>query len=381
MAVPAAHALEVTGLRATGDARGAEVRVELSRAARVEVHDVAGPSGTLARLYVDLPPGTVLREGVPRAADGGGPVSGLRVGRGDGGTVRVAIEVAGAAAYQVHRSDDGRVLRVLVAPATVAAAGPEPPAARRDGDGSSHGPARPRTAPEPRPRVKIVIDPGHGGHDPGAEGFAVEKDVTLAIARRLATLLRERVGADAILTRDDDATLTLADRTARANAEGADLFVSIHANASAGRRLHGIETYYLNNSADHATMRLAAMENGLDLLKPMAGKQADIRYILSDLVQVGKIDESAALATAVQRAVVRRVRERWRGVTDLGVKRGPFYVLVGAYMPCVLVETSFLTHAVEGRRLARRDYQADVADGLATGIARYLADARRARTL
>ena len=122
------------------------------------------------------------------------------------------------------------------------------------------------------------------------------------------------------------------------------------------------------------------MENGLDLLRPR-GEGSDLRYILSDLVQVGKMDESIALARAVQRAVVVTTRSRYPYVTDLGVKRGPFYVLVGAYMPCVLVETSFLTHPIEGRRLARAEYQATIAEGLAAGVARFLADTRRARTL
>src|SRR5207244_8317775 len=113
-----------------------------------------------------------------------------------------------------------------------------------------------------------VLDPGHGGSDPGAEGFAVEKEVTLDLARRVALLLRERLHADVVLTRTADTTLPLAARTARANAEGADLFVSIHANASRSRRLHGVETYILDNTNDHATIRLAALENGLDLIAP-----------------------------------------------------------------------------------------------------------------
>src|SRR5204863_4533073 len=117
-----------------------------------------------------------------------------------------------------------------------------------------------------------------------------------------------------------------------ANGEDADLFLSIHANASPGGRLRGVETYYLNNTNDRATNRLAAMENGLDLLGPAQGR-SDLRYILSDLVQVGKMEESIKLATAVQRGLVGHLREDYRGVTDLGVKQGPFYVLVGAYMP------------------------------------------------
>jgi N-acetylmuramoyl-L-alanine amidase len=228
-------------------------------------------------------------------------------------------------------------------------------------------------------RPRIVIDPGHGGRDPGAQGYAVEKVVTLAVARRLAAHLRERLGAETILTRSDDATLELGDRTERANGEAADLFVSIHANASRNTQASGIETYYLNNTNDRATIRLAAMENGLDYVPQAQGTR--LRYILSDLLQVGKIDESVRLAHTVQRSLVGHLGARYPEVTDLGVKQGPFYVLVGAHMPCVLVEMSFLTHPMEGRRLASDPYQAAVAEGLYAGIAAYLADDRHSRTL
>jgi N-acetylmuramoyl-L-alanine amidase len=203
--------------------------------------------------------------------------------------------------------------------------------------------------------------------------------VTLAVAQRLAALLREGLGAETILTRRGDETLELGDRTERANAEAADLFVSIHANASPNRQAAGIETYYLNNTNDRASIRLAAMENGLDYVPQAEGTR--LRYILSDLLQVGKIEESVRLARTVQRTLVGHLGSRYSEVADLGVKQGPFYVLVGAHMPCVLVEVSFLTHPVEGRRLASDAYQAAVAEGLYGGIAAYLADARRERTL
>jgi N-acetylmuramoyl-L-alanine amidase len=289
-------------------------------------------------------------------------VAAVRIGRGEGGTLRIVLEARGAAAAREERRRGGREVVVRVA----AAPGPS---------------TAPTTVSRRRP-PKIVLDPGHGGHDPGAEGYGVEKEVTLAIAQRLAALLRERLGAEVVLTRHDDATLALAERTARANAEKADLFLSIHANADPYGRRHGVETYVLDNTADHATNRLAAMENGLgaDLL-PARASEHDLRYILSDLVQVGKMDQSVALARAVQHALVRRLRARYPGVADLGVKRGPFYVLVGAYMPCVLVETAFLTHPVEGRRLIHPDYQEAVAEGLYAGVRDFLADGAWQRTL
>jgi N-acetylmuramoyl-L-alanine amidase len=271
------------------------------------------------------------------------------------------LELDGAAHYRVERLEGGRVIALAVSPA--------PPAAK--------APPAPPVLDALRP--KIVIDPGHGGRDPGAQGYAVEKEVTLAVARRVAQLLREGVGAETVLTRTRDVTLALSARTARANLEGADLFLSIHANASPSRTRRGVETYYLNNSNDRATIRLAAMENG-GAPRPARGR-TDLRYILSDLVQVGKMEESVALARAVQGGLVGHLQERYPDVTDLGVKQGPFYVLVGAHMPCVLVEMSFLTNPSEGRRLRGQAYREAVAQGIYAGVARFLADTRRAQTL
>jgi N-acetylmuramoyl-L-alanine amidase len=299
-------------------------------------------------------------------------VDGVRVGRVDDGRSRVVITLDGATDYRVEQPGEPTVLTLRVV-------GTARPAGDRVVDPAGNPLAvLPRGASRGRP--KIVLDPGHGGEDPGASGYAIEKDVTLDVARRLARLLRTRLGADVVLTRDTDETIALKERTARANAEDADLFVSIHANANPTGRSQGIETYYLDNSTDGGTLRLAKMENGLDLLNPTPG-EASLRYILSDLVQVGKLDASVQLARSVQRGLVRRLRRRHADVVDLGVKRGPFYVLVGAYMPCVLVEVAFLSHPVEGRRLARRDYRAEVAEGLYTGIERFLADTSRRRTL
>jgi N-acetylmuramoyl-L-alanine amidase len=365
-----AAAVELRGIETHATPAGADAVFVLSAPVRPTVRALTDTDGRPLRLYVDLPPGTRLSPAVPRALAASAPLGRIRIGTAEEGALRVALELDQVATYTVRRH--GRIVTVAIrADAAVAEAAPSPPAA----------PAPPpAVAARPRGREKIVLDPGHGGSDPGAQGYAVEKEVTLAIARNVAGLLRERLGADVVLTRGHDTTLPLAARTARANAEGADLFVSIHANASPSRRLHGIETYYLNNTNDRGSIRLAAMENGLDLITH-ARRGADLRYILSDLVQVGKMEESIALATAVQRGLVAHLSTRYPGVADLGVKRGPFYVLVGAYMPCVLVETSFLTHPAEGRRLATAPYRVAVAEGIYQGIDRFLADARRARTL
>jgi N-acetylmuramoyl-L-alanine amidase len=383
-----AHAAVLRAVEATPTATGAEVRIACSARVRPKV-SVIGDDRHALRVYVDLPAGTQRAAGMPAARAGAGPIAALRVGAGERGAPRVVVDLAQPVRWRLRERGRTTVIELIVpepeprGPTAVARAEPpakvpaaEAPAAEDDGAAAADAPARASLSSRPR----IVLDPGHGGRDPGAQGFAVEKDVTLAIARRLASLLRTRLGAEVVLTRTDDRTVTLPARTARANTEEADLFVSIHANANPRGRLQGIETYYLDNTDDQGTMRLAHMENGPAGPRPQAGK-ADLRYILSDLVQVGKMDESIALATAIQRGLVGTLRKRYAGIEDLGVKRGPFYVLVGAYMPCVLVETSFLTHPVEGRRLARASYREAISEGLYAGIARFLADTRRARTL
>jgi N-acetylmuramoyl-L-alanine amidase len=360
-----ARAAELARLTVGPAPAGARVALDFSAATPVAVRELR-TGDRLGRLYVDLPSGTRVSRGVARTMPGSGPVGSVRLGARDDGAPRLVVQLVEGATYRLGRTGSLVVLEIAPPPAGAAApvASAKPAAAgpRRDF-------ARPR----------IVIDPGHGGKDPGAQGYVTEKVVTLAVAHRLADHLRERLGAETILTRDGDDTLELSDRTERANAEGADLFVSVHANASRNREAAGIETFYLNNTNDRATIRLAAMENGLAYVPQARGSR--LRYILSDLLQVGKIEESVRLARTVQRTLVGHLAHRYADVADLGVKQGPFYVLVGAHMPCVLVEVSFLTHPVEGRRLASTAYQAAVAEGLYAGVAAYLADDRRGRTL
>jgi len=252
------------------------------------------------------------------------------------------------------------------------------PQATREADAHQKSPARAGTKRRLE-GLRIVLDPGHGGHDPGAQGVdgVLEKDVTLAITRQLKQRLEREEGVTVLLTRNGDETRSLAERTAFANASSADVFISIHTNADHAGTLRGIETYTLNNTNDRATIRLAKMENGPAF---RVGPGA-LSLILSDLVQSGKEEESNALAERLHSRLLARLRTRYSDVHNLGVKRGPFYVLVGAYMPCVLVETSFLSHPIEGRRLASSDYQEQVAEGLFAGIMDFVGDTRLAKTL
>ncbi len=216
---------------------------------------------------------------------------------------------------------------------------------------------------------RVVIDPGHGGKDPGAIGpqGLKEKDVVLKIARKLEKKLRDELGLEPILTRRDDRFISLDERTAIANAQKADLFISIHANAIRGRRTRGIETYVLNFATDEEAMKLAALENAVS-----TKKLSDLQYILYDLMRTAKISESRALAENVQGSIYGRLRGKYSRVKDLGVKEAPFYVLIGANMPCILVEVSFISNREEERRLRSDSYLDDLASGIKNGIMRYM---------
>lgn len=219
---------------------------------------------------------------------------------------------------------------------------------------------------------RVVLDPGHGGKDSGAIGpdGAKEKDLTLAMAKRLRRHL-EAMGLEVFLTREDDRTLSLEDRTRFANEKGADLFLSLHVNAAHNRKAHGIETYTLNLNSDRYAMRLAARENASS-----ERSLGDLQFILADLATKANTDDSVKLAKLVQGKMVSRLRGRHGKdlVRDLGVKQALFFVLVGAKMPAILLETGFISHPEEGKRLQSGTYQEDAMRGVAEGVRQFILD-------
>lgn len=225
---------------------------------------------------------------------------------------------------------------------------------------------------------KIVIDPGHGGSDPGAPGYAKgvwEKDIVLKLAHKLADKLRDRLRCTVILTRDRDQKLTLEERTAIANTQRADLFISLHTNAARNKNLAGIETYLLNLATDEQAIAVAARENATS-----KKNISDLEFILSDLMKHAKIGESTRLANDVHQSLVQGMKKKYSNITDLGVKQAPFYVLLGARMPAILVETSFVSNRLECERLLNAAYQDDLCDAIATGVQKYV-DATNPRQL
>ena len=216
---------------------------------------------------------------------------------------------------------------------------------------------------------RIVIDPGHGGHDTGTIGpnGLEEKDLVLDVGRRLGKLLQARLGADVVYTRKDDTFIPLETRTSIANQEQADLFVSIHANSSRDPDARGVETYYLNFTSSAEALDVAARENAAsdksihelqDLVKKIALKE--------------KIEESREFASNVQRALHSGLAVKSPGIRDRGVKKAPFIVLIGANMPSILAEISFVSNPGDERRLQTSDYRQRIAESLYRGISKYV---------
>jgi N-acetylmuramoyl-L-alanine amidase len=312
-----------------------------------------------ARIYVDLRD-TLGAAGLPKAMElTEGPVQGIRSARYDMRTTRVVLDLRHAEDYNVFRLEGPfRIVLDLWW--------------KKDGRGEEGaqrgGEAAPNAAAAALPLV--VIDPGHGGRDPGAigKGGLKEKDVVLRIALHAKSLLEGQKKAKVVLTRDADKFIPLERRAWIANSRSADLFVSIHVNAHPNRSVDGVETYYLDNTTDRAARRVAALENAT----PDKGLD-DLSRILIDLRCNANAWESNELAHTMQEALVGRLRTRGYGETrNLGAKGSLFYVLIGAHMPSVLVEVAFITNAVDEKRLKLAAYQKALGEGIASGIAEYL---------
>jgi N-acetylmuramoyl-L-alanine amidase len=337
----------------------------------------------------------------------------VRIGRQSNSRTRVVLDLKGDARYSVYTLYDpyrivvdferkrtlaptaeAKIARAsgTIAPATASAIAPASDTLAPTTDakvvetnGSPIAPTLPEvTPPPPLPPsanasggfsmsrqlglgvARIVIDPGHGGHDPGAKARGLEEArLVLDVALRLEALLKD-VGIDVLMTRRTDTFVALEERTAIANRAGADLFLSIHSNASASDAAHGVETYFLNFAANPQAEAIAAREN--------AGGSRTMRS-LPDIVRAitlnNKIDESRDFAAMVQNALYTKLQKSNRNVRNLGVKQAPFMVLVGATMPSVLAEISFITNRQEATLLKTDKYKQQIAEALLAGVLRY----------
>jgi N-acetylmuramoyl-L-alanine amidase len=383
------------------------VRVRLSDAVEVKQGAIAASGDAPRRVFYEITPVKLGKQALKPIDVNDGVIRRVRVGQYSEETVRIVIELDGRNDPVVNVKKRPFELSIAIAKPSekgAPAVAKSAPAAREvhavaDGGVSDDDTAIDAavTTAEVRSRLgktgapggislseqmglkvrKVVIDAGHGGHDTGAIGPTglKEKDVTLAIAKRVKKRLEEKVpDIEVILTRDDDRFLELAERTAIANGAGADLFISIHANANPSRKIHGVETYYLNITSDRYAIRLAQREN--------AETQGDVtisdlEFILADLAMKSNVDDSIRLGRHVQGSLVGRLRQDHNEVQDLGLKHALFFVLLGSRMPAILVETSFISNRVEEKRLGSAEYQEAVADGVVKGVQRFL-DERQA---
>jgi N-acetylmuramoyl-L-alanine amidase len=318
-------------------------------------------AGKPARIYVDLRETLGSKDVAARVELAEGPVLSIRAGRYDRTTTRLVLDLRHAEDHNVFRLEGPfRIVLDLWWKKD----GRERPGA--SAEAGARGPSRAEKPSLPL----IVIDPGHGGRDPGAvgRGGLEEKDVALGIALYVKNILEGQKKAKVVLTRDHDQFVPLERRAWIANSKDADLFVSIHANAHPNRSVSGVETYYLDNTTDRAAMRVASLENATK-----AKEGDDLNRILIDLRCNVNAWESNELAHTMQKALIEKVRQRgYKGTRDLGAKGSLFYVLIGAHMPSILVEVAFITNPTEEKRLKTHAYRKALAQGVARGITDYL---------
>lgn len=341
-------------------------------------------SGKPPRIYIDLRQteiGKKFANSNPRLSDtwevpiGDGLLKRARVGQFTKDIVRVVLDLDSIQDYQViPLSDPFRILIDIHG---------KPGASRRVTGNTGNGPSGPESSDRIKKLIEsdqgslatqlglkvrtVVIDPGHGGHDTGAIGprGVREKDVVLEIAKRVEKQLTKS-GLKVVMTRTGDTYPTLEERTAMANQLGADLFVSIHANASSNHRAGGTETYFLDTASDTHAARLAARENAMT-----EQKISDLERILTGLIRNAYIGMSAELGSSVQKQVISH-KKRGVRLENRGVKTAPFYVLLTANMPAVLIETAFISNPKEEKVLKDPPQQEEIAQGIAEGIRKYI---------
>lgn len=349
--------------------------------------DKGARNGKPGRIFIDLHnarQGSGLRD----ITIGDGLLKGVRTAQYKPGVVRVVLDTENISDYKIFPLSEPARLIVDVR------GGRREEISRRDSSLNSRQPDEVGSSPVKQVREesrhekstkrdrkqagiskirRIVLDPGHGGHDPGAVGSSglQEKDVVLSIGLNLRDKIKEELGLDVVMTRSSDVFIPLEERTAIANKVNADLFVSIHANAAPNRNAAGIETYYLNLAKTEKVAQLAAKENGTSL-----EKVSTLQAILFDLMANYKLNDSAHLAEEVQKVLHKTVKSDYPDTKNLGVKQGPFYVLVGASMPSILTEVAFISNHTEEARLKDPVFLDLAADGIMEGIRSYIASSK-----
>lgn len=349
--VIASGRIEVKGIRYWSSPDYTRIVVDLSDPIEFSKNRLSNPD----RLFFDLKDTTMAKDIETKLPIGDGILKAVRAGQFKPDTVRVVLDLENISDFNTFMLDSPARLVIDV-----------------------YGTGREMKKPEAvLTKRRIIIDPGHGGHDPGAVGYKglYEKDVVLDIALKLKKLLLSDPLNEVFLTRETDVFIPLEERTVIANKKNADLFVSIHANASPKRKTRGIETYLLNWTNDVEAMRVAARENAISLkkMKEMQKKMDILEIIKSDLVRENKRDESIKLAHYIQKSMVSTLNNgnNNKEILDLGVKQALFYVLFGARMPSVLVEVSFISNPEEEKLLSQESYRIQIAKAIAEGLNKF----------
>jgi N-acetylmuramoyl-L-alanine amidase len=312
-------------------------------------------------------------------------ISQVHISQKTASTVRLVVDVDFSLiqSYRVYHLFDPFRLVLDIYPKGAAEAPAQPPAGKTQPPGDKGQPPVKRDVDPKDPNLAatsmarqlglgvrtIVIDPGHGGPRPGTIGKSglQEKEINLAVALALQKLLKDKAGLDAILTRESDVDVGLEDRTVIANQKRADLFVSIHTNAHRDRKRGGVETFFLNVNVDPSVVELAAAENATS-----TKNIGEMKSILQKIVNNSKVQESLNLAEAIQKNLVKALAKELPGIQNLGVKGGPFWVLIGGEMPSVLVEISHLSNPKEEAKLKTAKYRDLAAQGIYDGIMEYI---------
>jgi N-acetylmuramoyl-L-alanine amidase len=399
----------VTNIRHWNADNSTRVVVDLEDRVEYQAHRIGNPE----RIYFDLHKAALSPTLAGKTLEiQRGFLNTIRVAQNQAGVVRVVLEVDKVQDYSVFLIDNPprlvvdvygpkpqpeRIERAAAPPPVKSEAVPGPaekpaePSAEKKEEATVLAAAKERSGPPPAPPTpaqpnkngqhsltralglkisRIVIDPGHGGHDTGTIGPTglMEKDLALDLALRLSKMIREQLpGTEVILTREDDTFVPLESRTAIANQAKADLFLSIHANASRDRQARGVETYYLSFASSDEAMEVAARENALS-----QSSIHELQDIIKKIARNEKIEESRELALELQQALAGRLQRVSRYNKDRGVKKAPFVVLIGANMPSVLSEVSFLSNPTDELMMKKPEHRDRIAEGLFNGVQIYL---------
>lgn len=350
---PATAGLDVTDIRYWSYPDYTRVVISLTGSPDYTGNRLSNPD----RLYFDITNSRLKKDLQKTISVGNGMLKTVRAGQFNGNTVRIVLDLDKMTTYKVLTMEDP--IRLIV---------------------DIYGEKQAASV-----KKRIVLDPGHGGHDPGAVGpkNLYEKDVVLDIALKLKKILAGDPNLEIFLTRETDVFIPVEQRPAIAISKNADLFLSIHANASPRRDAKGIETYFLNWTNDEEANRVAARENAISLkkMKKLNEGRDVLDVMLSDLRRDNKRDESLKLANFVQQSMVGSLNKSYSHIVDHGVKQALFYVLFGAQMPSILVEVSFISNPLEEKLLSKDGYRSELAKSIATGINKYMSGVPEGQTV